>query len=539
MQSESAVSELHVKTEPSWDDVCTNNATSCSAVCIKEEDVCVKEETSDPEDGAGGVSEAAAAAGLYTDHAVKDELLLGPILVEHRGRGVYAQKVQSHQQERNGSPTIFTINKTYQCDHCSYTAARKSTLVSHIKTHTSEKLKCDYCDYSAKSEGLLSRHLRMHLRNIKEPLKIKQHVKCSQCSFISVNKGALLQHERTHSATYKCRHCSYVRKNKSKVEIHEKKHTEKPYKCDVCSFATIYERSLKLHKKRHDSPIQETRRTSKKPCCKPRHRSKLISHKCHLCSYTSFSKADLRRHGLTHTGDKPYKCGKCGYSTVEKRRLRIHETKHKGEKPYKCEYCSYATHDQRCLRIHEKRHAEQTQTVIHKCGKCSYSTTESKRLLIHELIKHSSEKPYKCELCSFATHLETNLRIHVKRHTDYSDCRQKPIYKCSKCSYTCNQKLSVLEHERRHTGERPYKCGHCSFSTSYRRNWRVHEKKHKVMESTTAAAEQHSEACHQSDWDHTYARRDPAPRARGRNVSYYLLGQTVALSVTDIRFNSN
>ncbi|XP_063544818.1 uncharacterized protein LOC134752988 [Cydia strobilella] len=62
-----------VKAEPLLDDVCVN-AKPCSNVCVKEESL--------------GVSVAATASGLYTDHVVKDELVIGPVLVERRGRGV-------------------------------------------------------------------------------------------------------------------------------------------------------------------------------------------------------------------------------------------------------------------------------------------------------------------------------------------------------------------------------------------------------------------------------------------------------------------
>lgn len=71
--------EPTVKDEPLLDDVCVKDDLRCDGVSIKAEpshsDVCVKDESL-------GVS---AVAGLYADHAVKDELVLGPELVEQHG----------------------------------------------------------------------------------------------------------------------------------------------------------------------------------------------------------------------------------------------------------------------------------------------------------------------------------------------------------------------------------------------------------------------------------------------------------------------
>ncbi|XP_061727328.1 uncharacterized protein LOC133532595 isoform X3 [Cydia pomonella] len=75
---EPTVEGVSVKVESFMDDVCLVDEPRCESSFIKPEsscsDVCVKDESL-------GQS---AAAGLYTDHVVKDELVLGPVLVERR-----------------------------------------------------------------------------------------------------------------------------------------------------------------------------------------------------------------------------------------------------------------------------------------------------------------------------------------------------------------------------------------------------------------------------------------------------------------------
>jgi hypothetical protein len=67
-----------IKSEPLLDDPCIQDDPSCSYACVKVE-------PSSPEAvDAGGISEAAAAARLYADHVVKDELVLSLELVQPR-----------------------------------------------------------------------------------------------------------------------------------------------------------------------------------------------------------------------------------------------------------------------------------------------------------------------------------------------------------------------------------------------------------------------------------------------------------------------
>nr|1X5W_A Chain A, Zinc finger protein 64, isoforms 1 [Homo sapiens] len=49
--------------------------------------------------------------------------------------------------------------------------------------------------------------------------------------------------------------------------------------------------------------------------------------------------------------------------------------------------------------------------------------------------------------------------------------------KCSECSYSCSSKAALRIHERIHCTDRPFKCNYCSFDTKQPSNLSKHMKK--------------------------------------------------------------
>lgn len=61
--------------------------------------------------------------------------------------------------------------------------------------------------------------------------------------------------------------------------------------------------------------------------------------KCNFCSVACISRADFKRHVLTHSGERPYHCQFCPKTFVREWNLMVHVRTHTGERPYECSLC--------------------------------------------------------------------------------------------------------------------------------------------------------------------------------------------------------
>ncbi|XP_063630730.1 zinc finger protein 808-like [Cydia splendana] len=196
-----------VKPEPEWE----SDRVKEEAEFVDEE-ACVKEECEDSTDGCG-VSGAAMLAGLYDDHEVKDELVLGPerphqpvvnlvgntptlvssavvsgrrrscsvrlerLLVDAERRTCRVGRRTYKLHATNPAPTPHVTTAIYKCHHCGkrlrnnscdYQSNLKAHLQRHLMIHTGEKPhKCRYCDYRSRQRENLRTHESIH--TVKRP----------------------------------------------------------------------------------------------------------------------------------------------------------------------------------------------------------------------------------------------------------------------------------------------------------------------------------------------------------------------------------
>lgn len=80
-------------------------------------------------------------------------------------------------------------------------------------------------------------------------------------------------------------------------------------------------------------------------------------------------------------------------------------------------------------------------TKVFKCIICDFSTVDEPQLIHHEKEEHSDTKFYRCEKCSYVTHIKARFSKHVKYHS-------MPMIKCMLCDF--RTPVSIARLHRHH-----------------------------------------------------------------------------------------
>lgn len=114
------------------------------------------------------------------------------------------------------------------------------------------------------------------------------------------------------------------------------------------------------------------------------------------------SRDGLRKHELTHAGDKPYNCSICGVGFTERKTLDAHMIKHTGKFPFTCSICKdiEGFRDAKDLRKHRLEvHPELVPNGnSNVCEFCWNSFNEFEALQDHIAKVHER---YKCHVSLF------------------------------------------------------------------------------------------------------------------------------------------
>jgi len=86
-----------------------------------------------------------------------------------------------------------------------------------------------------------------------------------------------------------------------------------------------------------------------------RKRSSKILPLCGLCGKKFVCVTTMKRHLVTHTGEKPFSCKVCGKKYTQKGNLRVHERTHRNDRPFECNICHQKFYRKEPMQKHQWR----------------------------------------------------------------------------------------------------------------------------------------------------------------------------------------
>lgn len=185
-------------------------------------------------------------------------------------------------------------------------------------------------------------------------------------------------------------------------------------------------------------PTKPTKQSKQKPPAKTRAKplepTKMVE--CSLCNFICKRPSHLKRHMLSHTGEKPHKCEHCPKSFAQKTDLNRHMSSHAVHYDFHCGSCGRGFPEESIKTQHEVN----CKTKRYICDICNYMTFSIGNLHLHQR-KHTGERPYTCPSCDKRFTRVAHLNQHVKLHANEFEIH------CSMCGRGFADEHEMLQHE--------------------------------------------------------------------------------------------
>ncbi|XP_049883283.1 zinc finger protein 93-like isoform X1 [Pectinophora gossypiella] len=243
---------------------------------------------------------------------------------------------QIHTDIKNLIIPFKFVDRMIHCVYCSQTFVHFKVIMNHVREHF-RYFTCEDCNVSFITAKQYKGHINRHADG---------EYKCTICSRTFTSRVKKVNHEynvhKRQNKRSKCTYCdekfcSYGQKVTHMMKVHDFKPVEQ--KCQACDKSFLKRKDLVHHTKKFhlmDRP-----------------------HECDVCENKYFSKSELNKHMLSHTGVREYQCAVCLKSYVRKATLREHMRIHENDRRFKCEACGQAFIQKCSWKSHMKsRHGE-------------------------------------------------------------------------------------------------------------------------------------------------------------------------------------
>lgn len=316
---------------------------------------------------------------------------------------------------------VFLLNQ-YKCDFCDKVFKDPIQLSNHKNVHLGLKpYKCVECEHTFTTRGELIRHTR-YKHTLEKPHK------CTECDYSSVELSKLKRHMRVHTdeRPYLCLYCDYASRDTFKLKRHIRIHTgEKPYECPECKACFSQSNSLKVHMKNsHEEgsraqkkKVRKNQQTQAGPAARPVEVKVAVA----VTNEELPARAEAPAESTSPASDKAQPRKTAYY-------LSMDDSYYSNEKYLKAAAKSEAAAasggdegDEGAATAAQASTFVQTNVVIedeqsiHTCQECGMKFA-SRPLLEEHFIKHSGDRPFKCEVCDRRFGAKFALRSHLLSH---------------------------------------------------------------------------------------------------------------------------
>uniref|UniRef100_A0A4W5K4N3 BCL11 transcription factor A b n=1 Tax=Hucho hucho TaxID=62062 RepID=A0A4W5K4N3_9TELE len=207
---------------------------------------------------------------------------------------------------------------------------------------------------------------------------------------------------------------------------------------------------------------------------------------CLFCGKTFKFQSNLIVHRRSHTGEKPYKCHLCNHACTQASKLKRHMKTHSQKNSLNAKSddgLSTASSPDPGTSDLVGSATSALKSVVELdggCGTSGHSGTGSGASTPHlsgsggrPSSKDGSRRSDTCEYCGKIFKNCSNLTVHRRSHTG-----ERP-YKCDLCSYACAQSSKLTRHMKTHgqMGKDVYKCEICHMPFSVYSTLEKHMKK--------------------------------------------------------------
>ena len=190
-------------------------------------------------------------------------------------------------------------------------------------------------------------------------------------------------------------------------------------------------------------------------------------YRCKLCHYTSNSPAFMKAHvKMTHKPKKPFECSLCDYIAESTGELQKHTLQHCKARVYQCKSCMATFGYKSQLRAHMRIHTELSSLSSGENNMISSGSSK---------VRPEKSRKYYCPDCQEGFASKAHYTEHISKCS-----KARTYFVCQVCGYKALNESQFIDHAKaKHMSqEMKHKCEFCDFHSTSQLEVSEHQNNH-------------------------------------------------------------